>query len=376
VLTELKRGNALLADVLPSAVAALGGPGPNALDLPAADPIVVVVVDGLGWSALRDNADVAPFLASRTGRPIPAGFPTTTATSLASIGTGVPPAVHGMIGYTTLIPDVLTEPIAWLHWRGARSGNDLSAVAPPEDLQPLPTVFERAAAAGIATRVVAAPALRTSALTRAILRGADYAGASTLADLAWAATRGGARLTYAYIDQQDLMGHKYGPSTEPWRMQLALIDRALEMLAARLPPGGALVVTADHGMVDVPNEAKVDYDAEPDLRQDVTTLTGEGRARFVHIGGQRVDDVIMRWRDRLGDRVRILRTDELIATGWLGPEPPAPPIRARLGDLTVVSLDQTTIVRRRAERYLAQMRGQHGARTDAELLVPLLAHVA
>lgn len=365
-----------LADVLPSALAAVGGPGENTLELPAAPAIVVAVLDGLGWTALREHAGDAPFLASLAGRPLAAGFPTTTATSLASIGTGLPPARHGMIGYTTLIPGVLTEPIAWLHWRGARSGNDLSKVAPPEELQPRPTMFERAAAAGVRTRVVAASGLRTSALTRAVLRGADYAGASTLADVAWLASRAGAPVTYAYIDAQDLMGHKHGPSSEPWRMQLTLIDRTMEMLAARLPPGGALVVTADHGMVDVPNEAKVDYDAEPDLRQDVTTLAGEGRARFVHIGGQRVDDVIMRWQDRLGDRVQILRTDELIATGWLGPDAPDPTIRARLGDLTVVSRDETTVVRRRAERYLADMRGQHGARTDAELYVPLLVHVA
>jgi hypothetical protein len=365
-----------LADVLPSALAAVGGPGSNVLELPAAPVVIVVVLDGLGWAGLRENADAAPFLAGLDGRPLTAGFPTTTATSLASIGTGVPPAVHGMIGYTTLVPGVLTEPIAWLHWRGARTGNDLSEVAPPEELQPLPTVFERAAAAGVRTRVVAAPGLRKSALTRAVLRGAEYAGASTLADVAWVATRPDAQLIYAYIDAQDLMGHKYGPDTEPWRMQLSLLDRTVKMLAARLPPGGALVVTADHGMVDVPDEARIDFDAEPDLRRDVTTLAGEGRCRFVHIGADRVDQVLARWRDRLGEHVQILRTDELIATGWLGPEPPAPAIRARLGDLTVVSLDRTTIVRRRAERYLAEMRGQHGARTEAELYVPLLIHVA
>lgn len=365
-----------LAQVLPSALAAVGGPAENTLALPAAPVVVVAVLDGLGWAGLRENADAAPFLAGLDGRPLVAGFPTTTATSLASIGTGVPPAVHGMIGYTTLVPDVLTEPIAWLHWRGARTGNDLSRAAPPEQLQPRPTVFERAEAAGIRTRVVAAPQLRNSALTRAVLRGGEYASASTVADVAWVAGRAGAQLVYAYIDAQDLMGHKYGPDTEPWRMQLALIDRAVEMLAARLPPGGALVVTADHGMIGVPDEARIDYDAEPDLRRDVTTLAGEGRCRFVHTGADRVDHVLARWQDRLGDRVQILRTDELIATGWLGADPPAPEIRARLGDLTVVSRDETTIVRRRAERYLAAMRGQHGARTDAELYVPLLVHVA
>jgi hypothetical protein len=406
-----------LADVLPSAAAAAGAPWPNTLGFPSSRVVVVVVLDGLGWVGLHDNADVAPFLMSLDGRPLAAGFPATTATSLASIGTGRAPAEHGIIGYTTLLPEV-DEPINWLRWRGARSGRDLVDVVAPEIVQPLPTVFERAADAGIASAMVAASQYRSSGLTRAVLRGAEYRGigplADTVATIADAAAAGtdtaaagtdtaaagtdtaaagtdtaaartdtdatiagggrldSARLLYAYLGDQDLIGHKYGPSSDPWRMQLTLIDRTLAMLAERLPRGTAMVVTADHGMVDVPDEARVDYDAEPVLRQDVVTLAGEGRARFIHTAPGRAAAVAERWQQRLGAGVSLMTVDDIVAAGWLGPEPPGPAIRARLGDLVAVSRDRTTVVRRRAERYLATMRGQHGARTDDELLVPLL----
>jgi hypothetical protein len=399
-----------LADVLPSAAAAAGAPWPNTLGFPSSRVVVVVVLDGLGWVGLHDNADVAPFLMSLDGRPLAAGFPATTATSLASIGIGRPPAEHGIIGYTTLLPEV-DEPINWLRWRGTQSARDLIDVVAPESVQPLPTVFERAANAGIASAMVAASEYRSSGLTRAALRGAEYRGigpladaVATIADAAAAGTdtaaaaanaaaagtdtaaaradtdamiaggvrRDSARLLYAYLGDQDLIGHKYGPSSDPWRMQLTLIDRTLAMLAERLPRGTAMVVTADHGMVDVPDEARVDYDAEPDLRRDVVTLAGEGRARFIHTVPGRAAAVAERWQQRLGDGVSLMTVDDIVAAGWLGPEPPGPAIRARLGDLVAVSRDRTTVVRRRAERYLATMRGQHGARTDEELLVPLL----
>jgi hypothetical protein len=266
--------------------------------------------------------------------------------------------------------------------------------------------------------MVAASEYRSSGLTRAILRGAEYRGIGPLADavatvadaaaagadaaatgtdaaapgtdaaatgtdaaaaradavatIAGAGRRDSPRIVYAYLGDQDLIGHKYGPSSDPWRMQLALIDRTLAMLAERLPGGTAMVVTADHGMVDVPDEARIDYDAEPYLRQDVVTLAGEGRARFIHAAPGRAAAVAERWQQRLGDGVSLLSVDEIVAAGWLGPEPPGPAIRARLGDLVAVSRDRTTVVRRRAERYLATMRGQHGARTDEERLVPLL----
>jgi Type I phosphodiesterase / nucleotide pyrophosphatase len=427
-----------LADILPSAAAAAGARWPNALGFPSSRVVVVVVLDGLGWVALLDNADVAPFLTSLDGRPLAAGFPATTATSLASIGIGRAPAEHGIIGYTTLLPEV-DEPINWLRWRGAQSGRDLLDVVAPESVQPLPTVFERAADAGIASTMVAASEYRSSGLTRAILRGAEYRGIGPLADavatiadtaaagadtaaapagaaaagadtaaapagataagadtaaapagataaradtaaapagaaatIAGGGRRDSARILYAYLGDQDLIGHKYGPSSDPWRMQLTLIDRTLAMVAERLPRGTTMVVTADHGMVGVPDEARVDYDAEPVLRQDVVTLAGEGRARFIHTAPGRAAAVAERWQQRLGAGVSLMTVDDIVAAGWLGPEPPGPAIRARLGDLVAVSRDRTTVVRRRAERYLATMRGQHGARTDDELLVPLL----
>jgi hypothetical protein len=375
----IRYGTAALPDVLTSAAAAAGTPFALTLAIPPNPTVVVIVLDGLGWVSLRANADVAPFLTGLAGRPLTAGFPTTTATSLASIGTGLPPARHGIVGYTTMLPDVtgLTEPINWLRWRGSASGRDLIEAVPPELIQPQPTVFERVARHGIGARMIAAGGFRDTGLTRAVFRGASYRGISTLADaaatIAASAREATPQLLYAYLGDQDLIGHKYGPSSDPWRMQLTIIDRTVEMLADRLPPGVTMVVTADHGMVDVPDAARVDYDAEPVLRRDVLAIAGEGRARFLRTEPGRSDAVAARWADRLGDGVRVLPAAEAIAAGWFGAEPDAQ-IRPRLGDLVAVSRDQTTVVRRRAERYLAAMRGQHGALTDRELLVPLLIH--
>jgi hypothetical protein len=168
-------GRSALCDVLPSALAALGVPGEqNVLGLPAAECVVVLLVDGLGWELLREHAAHAPFLASLAGRPLTAGFPTTTATSIASLGTGVPPGQHGITGYTSRL-DGLTEPVNWLTWRGAWSGRDLSGDYDPGRIQPAATAFERAERAHVGASVVAAPAFRTSGLTRAVLRGAQVA---------------------------------------------------------------------------------------------------------------------------------------------------------------------------------------------------------
>jgi hypothetical protein len=167
----VRYADASLSDVLPSALAALGVTGePNALGLDPAESVVVLLVDGLGWNLLRRHAEHAPFLAALSGRALTAGFPSTTVSSIASLGTGLPPGEHGLTAYTSRL-DGLDEPMNWLRWQTAHSGTDLLALLPPEQLQPRPTAFERAARAGVAVSVVSSYAFRGSGLTRAVLRG-------------------------------------------------------------------------------------------------------------------------------------------------------------------------------------------------------------
>ncbi|MEO7262294.1 MAG: nucleotide pyrophosphatase/phosphodiesterase family protein [Jatrophihabitantaceae bacterium] len=371
----IRYGQSSLSDVLPSALAALGVPGePNTLGIEPADCVVVLLVDGLGWQLLREHARHAPFLSSLAARPLTAGFPTTTAVSITSLGAGVPPGQHGITGYTTRA-DGLTEPANWLIWRGAHSGADLTDELPPDQVQPVTSCFERAEQAGVSASVVSAPAFRGSGLTRAALRGGQYARAFTAADTATevataARTRRG--LIYCYIADLDLIGHVHGCRSQAWLAQLELIDKGAQLLAERLPPDTRLLVTADHGMVDVAEDAKIDYDAEPLLKQGLDLIAGEARVRYLYAAPAEIGPVRARWADVLGDRVALLSRDEAIARGWFGPVV-SEQARRRIGDLIAVAVSDVAVVRRKAESRSAALVGHHGALTDAELLVPLLS---
>jgi predicted AlkP superfamily pyrophosphatase or phosphodiesterase len=371
----VRYADASLSDVLPSALAALGVQGePNALGLDAAESVVVLLVDGLGFNLLRRHAEYAPFLAGLSGRALTAGFPTTTVASIASLGTGLPSGEHGLTAYTSRV-DGVDEPVNWLRWETAQSGSDLLARLPPEELQPRPTAFERAASAGVAVSVVSSYAFRGSGLTRAVLRGGTYVPVFTAADTVTAvsaAVRGpGPSLVYCYNGDLDLIGHGLGCGSEAWRVQLALIDRAVELLAERLPSATRLLVTGDHGMIDVPEHAKIDYDEDPVLSADVELIAGEGRVRYLHVAAGYLEQVHDRWREKVGDRMAVLTRDDAVGRGWFGPTV-SPTAYGRIGDLVVVSTSDTAVVRRKAEPLLSRLRGHHGALTDDELLVPLL----
>jgi len=370
-------GTAALSDVMPSVLAALGVPAvPNVLELPVVSTAVVLLVDGLGLELLRDHPDAAPFLSSVAARSLTAGFPTTTVASIASLGTGLPPGSHGLTGYTSYLEEIGST-FNWLGWHQVGAEVDLREILVPEQVQPLMTAFERALADGVAVTQVAPTRFLGSGLTRAVLRGGEYFGTVTAGDIAAqaaaAAGRPGRNLVYCYDGDLDLVGHVRGPGSESWRAQLALVDRFVEELATRLPRGAAMFVTADHGMVQVDEENKVDFDSHATLQKGVVALAGEARCRYVHVEPGAAADVLATWAAELGDTMWVISRDEAIESGLFGPSV-SDAARRRIGDVLAFAHHGAAIVRRQREPRLSMLPGHHGSLTPGELLVPLLTY--
>jgi hypothetical protein len=355
-----------LADVLPAVGRALGVdaalPG-GTLELPAAPGYVVLLVDGLGHEQLRDHLEEAPFLNAHAGDPVTVGVPTTTAASLTSFGTGLPPGAHGVVGFTSRIPgtqDLLNA----LFW---------SKSVDPREWQPHPTAFDHLAAAGVLTTVVNKRDFEDSGLTVAGFRGARFVGADRVGERLAAALESAESkpsLTYLYDGDLDWTGHRYGVDSVQWRQQLSMTDAAAEQLRESLPQEVRVVVVADHGMVDSPPEHRLDVDEHPELSDGVFLLGGEARFRHLYCRSGADADVLATWRAQLGHRAEVLARDEAVARGWFGEVEPR--VRPRLGDVVVASRGTWSVMSSGAFPYETTLVGLHGSLTAAEMLVPLV----
>jgi Type I phosphodiesterase / nucleotide pyrophosphatase len=372
-------GAASLADLVPSLLAALDVPGfANPLGIEPLRRACLLLVDGLGWELLLANPDAAPFLyaAAERGRPLTAGFPATTATSLASIGTGRPPAAHGLVGYTLAVPG-MDRALNCLRWSsyGLGGAKDLRGRVVPERFQPEPTAFERAAADGVEVTLVGSGEFAESGFTRAALRGGGYWRTFSLGDLAAGALRslaaGHRSLVYAYHPDLDRTGHVRGVAGDAWRLELAQIDRLAAQIAERLPGDAALVITGDHGMVDLRPEQRLDLADQPELAAGVRLLAGEARARHVHAAPGAAADLLAAWRALLGHAMWVLPGEEAVEAGWFGPGMPDR-VRPRVGDLVAAAFGPVGVVQREVDPTQARLTGHHGSMTAAEQLVPLL----
>ncbi|TMC49487.1 MAG: alkaline phosphatase family protein [Chloroflexi bacterium] len=370
-------GERSLSDLVPSLLAGLKVPGaPNPLGIEPVAHVCLLVIDGLGAELLREHRADAPFLAAAAGQPLTTGFPATTAASLSSIGTGRPPGEHGLVGYTIGIPghDRALNVLLWGSYGGGPQ--DLREVLRPEEVQPQPTAFECAAAAGITVTAMGPAAHAHSGMTRAVLRGARYAPVFGLGDLAIEASstaRTSQRsLVYAYHPDLDLIGHARGAGSAGWSAHLVHVDRLAAGLAERLPKDTLLVVTGDHGMIDLAPDQLVDVDREPVLLHGVRLVAGEARARHVYARPGAADDVLAAWRDRLGASMWIATREEAIGAGWFGPTV-SDRVRDRIGDVVAAAFAPIGIVQRSLDPRQASMRGHHGSFTPEEQLVPFIA---
>ena len=334
--------------------------------LPRAESVVLVVIDGLGAISLRAHAGHARALTGgMTKRDVAHSvFPSTTAAALTSIVTGVWPGEHGLIGYRVLDPerDVLVNQLSG--WES--DGLD------PFTWQPVPTIFERAAENGHRSFAVGIAAYATSGFTRATLRGAEFVAATTPAERVEAAyelaQRHPGSLVYCYLPEVDKAGHKHGIDSPEWVAALEGVDAALSV---RTPPGVGVLVTSDHGMVDVPVNRQIALEEEH--------LTGirhvGGEPRMLHLypaPDAEADAVLARVRADLEGVADVITRDEAIARGFFGPTV-TPAAASRMGDMLAVSRGAWAVYDGTAPDQRGRgMVGQHGGLTPEERQVPLI----
>jgi Type I phosphodiesterase / nucleotide pyrophosphatase len=364
-------GAGTLVELMPAVAAALGAPSqldPGLLSLPSAPRGVVMLVDGLGDVLLRSRSGHAPYLRSllEHGYRLSSGFPSTTATSMGSFGTGLVPGRHGLVGYEVLDPDrdVLLNELSW------------EPYVDPLTWQPNPTVFEHLDAASVPVTRIGPGYFDGSGLTESALRGGVFTSAESLearVDAAIAASRATPRgLVYVYWGDLDKVGHVHGCQSWEWGEELGRIDEAVRRLAEGLPDDAFLLVTADHGMVDVALDRRIDLAHDPELSAGVRHSGGEPRALHLYCEPGAAADVAQTWTARLGAQAWVRDREQAIAQGWFGPV--AERVLPRIGDVVVATAGEIAIVDSRHHRpQLLALIGLHGSLTTEETAVPLLS---
>jgi predicted AlkP superfamily pyrophosphatase or phosphodiesterase len=324
-----------------------------------AKQVVLLVLDGLGWDQLREHPEQTPTLSAMAGGPITTVVPSTTATALTSIATGMAPGEHGIVGYRMVVRGEVLNVLRW--WTVA---GDARRKMPAREIQPIPGFM------GASVPVVTKSEFAQTGFTDAHLSGGRLVGwrmPSTLVHNVAAEVRRGAPFVYAYYDGIDKVAHEYGLH-EVYRAEVAAADRLVADLIEALPADAVLLVTADHGQVDCAGGV---VPVSPEVLRLVNGQSGEGRFRWLHARPGAATDLLAVATEHHGHQAWAVSVDQVIDEGWFGPRV-SPEARRRLGDVALCA-QGTWSFDDPADSGLFELISRHGSLTSAEMLVPLLA---
>ncbi len=355
-----------IKDVVPTALVALGVlSGDAVIPIPPSRHVVILLIDGLGEYQLQDHITHAPVFQYGSPGFIATEFPSTTPVVLGSLGTGLGPGEHGLVGASFWVPEdeQMLAPLKW------------GSTPHPLSIAPDKTLFELAGEAGVDVATIAPSKHQQSGLTRSVLRGPSYLGANSPAEILHAFSQRHESihptqpaLTYIYWPDLDRLGHVYGVGSPQWVDGLCTVNTLAGALVENLTGGEALVVTSDHGMITCPPESRINIDEFSSLSESIMRIGGEPRVRHVycHDGAQR--DAQVTWQSILGERAHVFTREECIENGlYLFTDGS---MAERIGDLVVIAVGDH-MVTSRTDPLSSSLLGQHGALTPQEMYVPL-----
>jgi hypothetical protein len=361
---------ACIANVVPALLGrtATGDSGPDWMPTAArhADQVVLLVVDGLGWEQLRARSALTPTLSAAQGidRAITSVAPSTTACALTSITTGHRPCDHGLLGYRLALGDDILNVLRWTV--GSGQGRDARRTVPARQFQPCPSF----SGASRPVPVVSKDEFGGTGFTAAHLGNSPLRGYKVLSSLPVEVAgllRAGEPFVYAYYDGIDKVAHGSGLG-DLYEAELRAVDRVVADLTAELPAGAVLVVTADHGQIDVGSQVEL---LGRDIMSSVRFMSGEGRFRWLHARAGAARDLLEAAAGHYSQSTWVMGRDQVIDDGLFG-GPLRDELIPRLGDVALLPHEPIAFVDP-ADTGESRLRSRHGSLTRDEMLVPLVA---
>ena len=312
---------------------------------------VLVLFDGLGVAQL-EHPEAAAFRSSFAGT-LDAPFPTTTSVSLATVATALSPSMHAQVAHLSWYPDLelVINTLKWVTLTGDAVTYDYGGLLPG------PNLWERLREAGVEPITVQPGDFQATPLTRALYRGARFEGAWDADDLVEATVTLAAvpgRFIFTYVPFVDVAGHVTGQGSDEFTAAMRAAAGVWEGIARKLPPGAALLGTADHGLMEVTEDDKV-LVREP--RFDALRFAGDTRG--IHLWGE---------RDLMDDLASLVGGELVDPASWLGPHPTDTTL-SHLGERLLVAPPGKAVIPKGFDKRL---RCYHGGLMPEEVDIPLL----
>ena len=338
--------------------------------------LVLALVDGFGMNFMGELDDGA-FLPNHLASEMRTVFPSTTPIALTTLATGAWPGSHAVVGWFQRLEQIgaVSTIISYVRTSDGKCLSELGV--PAEEAYPVQSRI------GDATRCtvnvfpshIVGSTYSNYWTGSASQLGYDPDSPEEAFQIAVEYLNHARRPTcvYLYLPQVDSLAHKLGTSHVRTLAAARRMDELLGSLTGELPSGTRLVVTADHGHLDAPEEKTYRITREDEIAGLCRSLTGDGRAAYAHIAEGKFDAFRRAVRAKCGEDFLVLTAEEAEEQCLLGPAPVSSRTRSRIGDALVLSTGEAVLDYRAVlGDSLHPMLSHHGGLTAAEMRIPLV----
>lgn len=345
------------------------------IELPEAKHYFLCLIDGLSDNLFFENKSDLSFLKTfNDHKKIASGFPSTTATCLTSLATGLDPIEHGIVGSAFYNNHKYFSPLRWSYL----CAQDSSIQLLESDIRVPKGIWSDMHNDGIKINAFLPFEIADSEFTKQVFSDAEIHSYEndTLLVNQLSQSRGTAERSFSYIyfGNLDYVGHLYGAGSKEWKDELILLESIVEKISKVIPNDAVLIVTADHGMINIDRNNMIDFNKITELKKETHLICGDIRARHIYLKPEYAKDInLIKWHSYLGENFNIYSKQNAIDNQMFGTQKNSS-FNHRLGDLIVVSKNQYGLVDSNSlyDQYQTSWIGHHGAISDDEQRIPLL----
>ncbi len=313
--------------------------------------VVVILLDGMGSALIEQHLKPDRFFRSNLAGNFSSVFPPTTTSSTTGFLSALYPNQTGWLGWTQYYPqlDKIVVPFTGNDDNGCYVGN------PAWEYTPYRMIFDILEESGTPAKLFAPfaePHPDSFDALCSLVR--DFCEKS-------------AGFVYAYWDNPDALCHKEGASSPNVGECLSEFENKVAALCGELSDA-LVIVTADHGHIDVDGKVITDYPEINDCLKMLPSFEPRTLNLFVKEGcHERLERA---FKDAFGNEFRLFSKKEALETSLFGKGENHPLLPSLLGDYIAVAVGDVAIynTKRKRDRYL----GNHAGLTAEEMTIPFI----
>lgn len=337
--------------------------------------VVLIVMDGLGYEYVKRNGKGTIFEKYLLG-PITSVFPATTAAAVTSFFTGVAPQQHAITGWHMHLKElgVVSAIMRFIPRSGGVAFSKLNI--PPRKVFDQKTIYEKIRAKSFN---VILRELGETDYNKVYSRGAKVVYYENMAGFFGSLSRiilkeKGRKLIYGYWPEPDLLQHYFGTRSKESYRHFKLLDRKLGLFLKLIRnTDTTVIITGDHGLIDVPKSRSIQLRDHPKLADTLTLpICGEARLGYCYVHPSKKRQFEHYMSTRMKKYFSFHKSEELIKKNYFGLGKPNPNLFDRVGDYTVIPKNNYALLDALLAEKRHSKKARHGGTSKEEMLVPLI----